>query len=98
MIALENATRLSGDSSGRLMARVITADSAALSATRVSGWGIDSADTDLIHLWFGNGYVGSRFTLRRTADTLSGHARRFHDFETLSLTHRARAIRTACVR
>jgi hypothetical protein len=79
-----------------LSAHVLTADSVSRPATALSGWRIDPTDANLIRLWLSDGFEQSGLTLRRNADTLVGHVRRFADFPKVSLTHRARAVRVPC--
>ena len=76
---------------------VVPADSNAARRTRVSGWGLDSADAGLLHIHIGDGFTGLAFRMRLQADTLRGSARAYTDVSPdFSFRHAARAVRVPC--
>jgi hypothetical protein len=96
VILLDSVPSSPDESPMMLSAEVLTADSVPRPAAILAVWRIDSTDANLIRLWLNNGFEGSGLTLRRSADTLVGHVRRFARFPRISLTHRALAVRVPC--
>jgi hypothetical protein len=66
---------------------------------RISGWALDSAKADRVHVWLGDGFTGVRLFGRLHGDTLSGRARSHVDYSP-SLTWRGSfiAVRAQCPR
>jgi hypothetical protein len=89
-----------GDSaaSRSLRASVIPADSNIAQGARRSGWGVDSADAGLVHLWIGDGFTGLSFRLRQDGDTARGDVRGYADIPHFlpPRKHAVRAVHVAC--
>ena len=76
---------------------VVPSDSSVAGRTRLSGWGADSADVQLLHLWLGDGFTGASFRLRQYGDTLKGSVRGYTDVSpSFSREHGVRALRALC--
>lgn len=101
VVFLDTLRRLRGDSvaSKAFQVAVIPADSNVAQRARSSGWGLDSADAGLVHLWIGDGFTGLAFRLRQEGDTVRGDVRGYADIPHLlpPLRHAVRAVRVACL-
>jgi hypothetical protein len=77
--------------------RIVPLDSATRRWVGVSGWGIDSIDDRLVHLWIGDGFTGFSFRLRLRDGAFAGTVRAYSDVgPDLALRHRVRAVRVGC--
>jgi hypothetical protein len=80
-----------------LSLKVIPEDSSLARRNRLSWWGVDSTDVQLLHVTLGDGFSGVAFRLRQAADTIRGDVRAYSDAPpTLLPPHSVRARRVQC--